>query len=451
MPNKLGTLLLAIYICLPCSKVYAATSISFWTTEVAQDRLAVIQYLIRAFQVHNPNIRISVRGVEENDFAATLATAQREGKGPDIITCSSDLIVAFNKKGWINCYAVKQILDHIGRDNFFTAPLNKFRMPDGKYCGLPFNGWVQGIWYRKDWFAEKGLAPPNSWENILKAARKFHDPQNGRYGILIGTRNDSYAEQVFTHLALSAGAKEFTRNGKVAFDSPETVATLEFYKELARYTPPGPQWWRGRDFYMQGRLAMMFYSTFIMDDLAIPPIAENSLGPDNFKELKGEKYDHMLLKNTGMVSSIKGSRKAAFGVIHALGLLKTGNVKKQKAAIRFAEFLYQEDAYITWLHMVPGGMLPMLKKIPSSPVFYRDAQGVFQKYSRKRVREIVSGFENIKSFSIIDGELIPQAAQASEQGIIPEMIEETLRLKTPPAEAVHKAAVKMEKINFRPE
>ncbi|GKT31377.1 extracellular solute-binding protein, partial [Aduncisulcus paluster] len=106
-----------------------------------------------------------------------------------------------------------------------------------------------------------------------------------------GTRNDSYAEQVFTHLALSAGASEFNKDGEVVFNSPNTVRTLGFYKELSHYTPPGPQWWRGRDFYMQGRLAMMFYSTFIMDDLAIPSIAANSLGPNHFKELDGTNYD----------------------------------------------------------------------------------------------------------------------------------------------------------------
>ncbi|WP_319759040.1 extracellular solute-binding protein [Maridesulfovibrio sp.] len=446
MLNKICSLLLITMICLMLSNVaQARTSISLWTTEVAPDRQAVIEYLVRAFRISNRYINVTVRGVEENRIAKELAAARANGDSPDIITCSSDLVVAFNKKGWMNSRTTRKVLEHVGRKNFFAGPLNKFRTGD-KYCGLPFNGWIQGIWYRKDWFADKKLAAPDSWENILKAARVLHDPLNGRYGILIGTRGDSYAEQIFTHLALSAGVSEFNKKGKVVFDSAQTVDALEFYKELSRYTPPGPQWWRGRDFYMQGRLAMMFYSSFIMDDLAIPEIAQDSLGTDNFKELNGADYDYMLLKNTGMISSIRGTENAAYGVIHALGLLKTGNDKKQAAAVRLAEFLYQDDAYITWLHMVPGGMLPMLKHITSDPSFYRDAQGVFQKYSRKRIGEIVSGFDNIKSFSLVNGEIIPQAAQASEQKIIPEMIYETLHNGTTPAQAVHKAAAKMEKI-----
>ncbi|WP_415716548.1 ABC transporter substrate-binding protein [Maridesulfovibrio sp.] len=446
MPNKLLRMLPVLLLCLLCGNAYAKTQIHFWTTEVAPDRQAIIEYLVRAFEIHHPDIEISVQGVEENQIATELTKYLANGTGPDVISCSSDLLVAFNQKGWIDYYATQKVLYHAGKENFFSGPLSKFKIAEDKYCGLPFNGWVQGIWYRKDWFDQKGLAPPNNWENILKAAKVFHDPQNGRYGILIGTRNDAYAEQVFSHLALAAGVTPFNKNGEVQFESPQTIATLEFYKKLAAYTPPGPQWWRGRDFYMQGRLAMMFYSTFIMDDLAIPAIAADSLGSRNFAELKGAEYDSALLKNTGMVSSISKTTKAAYGVIHALGLLKTVDETKQRAAIKFASFLFQDDVYITWLHMVPGGMLPMLKHITSNPEFYRDAQGVIQKYSRQRIKEIVSGFEYIKNFSIIDGVLIPQAAQASEQGIIPEMIKEVLQLNTPPAAAVHNAAQKMRKI-----
>ena len=446
MLNKLFRILPILLLFLLCSNAQAKTPVYFWTTEIAQDRQAVIEYLVRAFEIHNQDIEIFVKGVEENQIATELAKARTNSSGPDVISCSSDLLVAFNQKGWIDYDATQKVLDHVGKENFFSGPLSKFKIAENKYSGLPFNGWVQGIWYRKDWFDQKGLAPPDSWENILKAAKTFHDPQNGRYGILIGTRNDAYAEQVFSHLALAAGVTPFSKKGTVQFESPQTIATLEFYKKLAAYTPPGPQWWRGRDFYLQGRLAMMFYSTFIMDDLAIPEIAADSLGSKNFAELEGAEYDSTLLKNTGMVSSISKNSKAAFGVIHALGLLKSTNKAKQEAAIKFANFLFQDDVYITWLHMVPGGMLPMLKHITSDPSFYSDAQGVIHKYSRQRVKEIVSGFEYIQNFSVIDGVLIPQAAQASEQGIIPEMIDEMLHSNISPEKAVHNAALKMQEL-----
>lgn len=437
-----------LMVCMPVFAT-AATPITFWTTDLGTDRQAVIKYLADAFMIFNPDIKIQIEGIEENAIVDALTQAHKEGTGPNIISCASDLLVSFSKLGWMNNAGTEACIVSIGKDRFYSGTLSKLQHTDGTYSGIPFNGWIQGIWYRKDWFKEYGLNPPDSWENILKAAKTFHAPEKEQYGLLIGTQDDVYAEQVFTHLALSAGVKEFTPEGKVVFDSPATVETLKFYTELARYTPPGPQTWRGRDFYFQGQLAMMFYSTFIMDDMAVPSIAANSLTGDNFEELCGAPYDYNLLKHTGFVSNITGLHKASYGIINALGLLKTENTEQEKATERFVEFLFTNDAYITWLHTVPGGMMPVLKDIAVHDTFFRDHQGVFQRYSRQRIHSILSGFDSLKSFSFVDGHIVPQAAQASAMGLLAEMIMKTLQGELSPEEAVSKTAMKMRMINSK--
>ncbi|MGE4424202.1 MAG: ABC transporter substrate-binding protein [Pseudodesulfovibrio sp.] len=452
MPNRrashgrLVLLLAAAILLFWAGAAGAATPVNFWTTEVARDRQAVIEYLAKVFTIFNPDVEVHVTGVEENAMAGTLEAAIREGRGPDMIGCASNLVVAFGNRGWMDRDGAARVIDAVGRKRFFAGTLSRVSLPDGRPCGIPFNGWIQGVWYRKDWFEAAGLAPPDTWDALLKAARTLHDPAHGRYGILVGTRNDAYAEQVFTHLAKSAGVREFTPDGKVVFDSPATVRTLEFYAELARYTPPGPQWWRGRDYYLQGRLAMMFYSTFIMDDLAVPSVAADSLTGRNFADLKGAPYDGFLPEKTGMVSSLTGTRTAGYGVLHALGLVKSGDPARREAARRFARFLFREDAYVTWLHMAPGGMMPVLQDITASPAFYRDPQGIFHKYRRKRLESILAGFDSLQSFEFEDGRIIPEAAQVSAAGVIGRMIEETLSGRATPEQAVHEAAERMKAI-----
>jgi multiple sugar transport system substrate-binding protein len=39
------------------------------------------------------------------------------------------------------------------------------------------------MFYRRDWFAREGLAPPVTTDDVIAAARHFHDPRNGRYGV----------------------------------------------------------------------------------------------------------------------------------------------------------------------------------------------------------------------------------------------------------------------------
>lgn len=455
MPNRSAShgrfvlLLAASVLLLWGGAAGAATSVSFWTTEVGRDRQAVIGYLAKVFMIFNPDVEVHVAGVEENAMAGALEAAMREGGGPDLIGCASDLVVAFSNRGWMDRDGATRVIDAVGRKRFFAGTLSRVSLADGRPCGIPFNGWVQGVWYRKDWFEAAGLAPPDTWDALLKAARTLHDPARGRYGILVGTRNDAYAEQVFTHLAISAGVREFTPDGRVVFDSPATVKTLKFYAELARYAPPGPQWWRGRDYYLQGRLAMMFYSTFIMDDLAVPSVAADSLTGKNFADLQGAPFDGLLPEKTGMVSSLTGTRTAGYGVLHALGLVKNGDPARSEAARRFVRFLFREDAYVAWLHMVPGGMMPVLQDIAACPAFFRDPQGIFHKYRRGRLASILAGFGSLQSFAFEDGRLIPEAARVSAQGVIGRMIEETLSGKVSPERAVHEAADRMRAISGR--
>ena len=151
--------------------------------------------------------------------------------------------------------------------------------------------------------------------------------------------------------------------------------TVEFYNELQQYSPPGPQTWRARDYYLQGKMAMFFYSTYIMDDLALAKVAASSLTGDNFELLSGGTFDPDLVKNTKMVSSFKNTQESSYGVIVTLGITKNDDVKKTNAAKRLVSYLYEEDAYVSFLHMAPGGMNPVIRSVARSSKFMNDPKG----------------------------------------------------------------------------
>ena len=99
------------------------------------------------------------------------------------------------------------VIRETGEDNFFSGPLRLVANAEGQYDAVPIDGWANGIWYRKDWFERKGLEPPATWDAILTASERFHDPANDRYGIVVVTAGqETYTQQTFEHIALSAGA-----------------------------------------------------------------------------------------------------------------------------------------------------------------------------------------------------------------------------------------------------
>ncbi|MCH3918016.1 MAG: extracellular solute-binding protein [Spirochaetia bacterium] len=395
-------------------------TIEYWTSQTQTDRQATIQLLIDTFEATNPNIKVKLIAVDENDLASQLATATNAHTAPTIIEGSSDSMVAFGADGLMDTKANQETIDAIGKDKFFDGALKMNESPDGQPYGVPYHGWLQGIWYRTDWFKQAGLEPPTTWENIEKAAKYFYKPSENTYGILVGTKSEVFTEQCFTPIALSNGANIFDSKGNLTFDTPQMKEAIEYYARLAKYNPPGPQTWRARDYYLQGKMAMFFYSTYIMDDLAIQDAAASSLTSDNFKDLQGSKFDPELASHTGMVPTITHTDSASYGTIISLGILKQDDTAKTQAAEKFIQFLYQPNSYITFLHMAPGGMNPVIKGIADNPEFLNNP--VLSRYGKKSIDDLIDGMQDIKSFGIVDGVKIEKAASVTSQQIIPQMI-----------------------------
>lgn len=424
-----------------------STTIEFWTTETQSDRMKTIQLLMDTFQALNSDIAVKLVPVDENDMPSQMAAASAARNLPALIEGSSELMLAFGEEGILDIKAATKMVKQIGKDRFFQGALKMVETSEtGSYYGLPYHGWVQGIWYRADWFKKAGLEPPNTWENILKAAKTFYKPKKNQYGILVGTKAETYAEQCFTHFALSNGAAEFNAQGQLIFNSPKMLETLKFYADLAKYNPPGPHTWRARDYYLQGKLAMFFYSTYIMDDLALAEVAAGSLTDENFPQLGTGTFNPELVNNTKVAPTISHKQPAGYGAIVALGLVDQSDKAKNEAAQRLVAFMYEPTSYVTFLHMAPGGMNPMLRDITRMPEYLNDSKGIFKRYGRQKIEEIISGLENIGSFTIVQGKTFPEAGKIYAKQIIPRMIYAVTIEGMAPKEAIAWAENQMKKV-----
>jgi len=84
--------------------------------------------------------------------------------------------------------------------------------------------------YREDLFAQAGLSAPQTWEEVLNAGRILKK-QGHPVGIAVSQCGD--ANETFWSILWGFGGKVLEADGKtVALNSPETEATLEYYKSL---------------------------------------------------------------------------------------------------------------------------------------------------------------------------------------------------------------------------
>ncbi|MBK7537176.1 MAG: sugar ABC transporter substrate-binding protein [Myxococcales bacterium] len=126
---------------------------------------------------------------------------------------------------------------------------------DGKAYGFPFTSLTMFLWYRKDLledakeqagFAAKygyPLKVPSTWKEYQDAAAWFHRPAEKFYGTAIqGKRHEALWYEWLNVLYSFGGDMMQTEVGSqcgpIIVNSPEAVASLEYYKGLMRYSPP---------------------------------------------------------------------------------------------------------------------------------------------------------------------------------------------------------------------
>jgi multiple sugar transport system substrate-binding protein len=159
-----------------------------------------------------------------------------------------------------------------------------------------------------------------------------------------------------------------------------------------------------------------------MDDLALAEVAAGSLTGENFADLAGADFDPDLVDHTRLASIITNKRPAGYGVVDTFGFPKQDDPAKTDAASKFLRYLFTPNAYITFLHMAPGGMNPVLKEIAVNERFQNDPKGIFKHYGKEKMAEIIRGLDSIETFSIVEGNRIEAASVIFSKQIIPQML-----------------------------
>jgi multiple sugar transport system substrate-binding protein len=352
---SLLTILLVSTIGIPTAG--AQDQITFWTSEVEKDRLEVQREIGHAF-TQKTGIDIRVVPVQENLLAERVTAAYAARSLPDVLFHPIDFTIGWAEAGILDYRSATDVVNNLGKETFSAGPLTLAQVPGG-YAAVPADGWGQLLLYRKDLFEKKGLPAPERWDHIIQAAKALHNPPL-IWGFEAATDpGQTYTQQVFEHIALSNGVRLTGPTGNVNLDTPEMVETLDFYKILASFTPPGNLYWlHTRLDYLSGRAAMIIWSPFILDELSglrrdqpvVPDIAKGEPG--------------FLARNTGFVTIIQGKRGAAqYGQINYLGITRDANKAPAK---KWVEFLLT-DGYLRWLGMAPEGKLPVRKGTSSKP------------------------------------------------------------------------------------
>jgi multiple sugar transport system substrate-binding protein len=358
--------------------------VEFWTTDNEEARVDLYESVAEAFMAEHPNIDVRIVPIDEGTISQRVATAVAANRLPDIIRMGIERVAAFSADGLLDQDAAMAVIQAIGEDDFRDGPLAMVTDPTtGMYAAVPYDGWIQAIWYRQDVFSDLGLEAPIAWDAIRDACEALPGNMDLLYGMTLGTDSgQNYGNQIFEQVAISNNAWPFDLEGNVTFNTPEMIEALAFYTGLQDCSVPGPQYWRGaREAYEYGQSGMLFYSTYIMDDLVDGSGLE---GGGNAELVMAD-----LAANTGFAPSMVGPNgSATYGQLVTLGITRDADPEAQMVVEWFLTNGYQDV-----LALAPFGKVPVLE---SAVEEWSSASDYFANYPPETLAAIAAGYDSMQ-------------------------------------------------------
>jgi multiple sugar transport system substrate-binding protein len=205
----------------------------FWFNQPAQQD--AFQKIIDKFHSSQSRVKMDVVLVPQTEIGTKLATAIAGGDPPDAARLGGPPLNALLINNG-HAAALDQFDPQIGTYDWLPY-VKQMVSRDGKMYAMPVNSGVQCLIYNTELYQKAGLdpaKPPKTLAEVLEHSVKIAGSGDGRWGCYTPTApNSQTGGDFFPAVLWSFGGQEISADGKkITFDSPETVAALQWYKDL---------------------------------------------------------------------------------------------------------------------------------------------------------------------------------------------------------------------------
>ncbi|MEQ6916465.1 ABC transporter substrate-binding protein [Halomonas aquatica] len=226
----------------------------------------------------------------------------------------------------------------------------------GKQYGIPVQTTPELLCYRKDIFERAQLEPPTTAEELIKIARRLHDPGNGRYGIAWNAARGTPLGHTFTFLMAKFGQPIMnlrrTRDGydfqhvageqyRPMFQSDAAFRACEYMLDILKYSPPNilnMAWYERAKSYASGESCMAYSYT-----LLAPLFELNHKSP--------------AWGNTGYLPHPVGNHGAAITPIGGYALAIPANLSEERVEAAWSALKTLTSASLSKLYVMNGSLV----------------------------------------------------------------------------------------------
>jgi raffinose/stachyose/melibiose transport system substrate-binding protein len=195
--------------------------------------------ILAAFEETHPGITVEFTGIPGGDYRTRLQTAIAGGAPSDALGMEEGSIITQVAAG-----GELPFIDLTGQIDIsgLTGPARGQVEVDGVVYGTPLASYTVGIAYQKAIFAEHGLEPPTTWDELTTVAQALQDA--GVTPLVLGAKD--WVHPYFMYIGLTSSVLgpegfEQLRRGERALTEPELVAAAQLLLDLQPFYQSGFQ------------------------------------------------------------------------------------------------------------------------------------------------------------------------------------------------------------------
>ncbi len=199
-------------------------------------RTEVIKGLLAKFEEQNPNIKVELISPPLQTADNKIATMLQAKEELDVLEVRDLTVSQFVTNGFIEDLSkyTEQWSDYEGLNQNAKAMATDVQ---GKPYYIPSGLYQRQLFYRKDWFDEKGLKPPKTWEELYEVGKQLTDPSKNRYGYSFrgGAGSDGYITailQAYNGSNVNPKDAMFNTDGSTIFSTPAAKDALNLYVKI---------------------------------------------------------------------------------------------------------------------------------------------------------------------------------------------------------------------------
>lgn len=303
-------------------------------------------------------VKVNLEVIPWSDLQTRIQTAVTSGQGPDVVNIGNTWAVSLQATGALQEFGEPEMTAIGGADKFVPAALETGGQVGTTPTSVPLYGLAYGLFYNKKMFADAGLKPPTTWEEMAASAAKLTDSDKGVYGLTVA--GGSY--RMNSHLAFITstqnGASLFDADGKPTLAQDGVADGIMRYLDLMQQSkainPSDSQLdsaSKSMPAFAQGKAAMT-----IQQSNAPATFLKNGMSEDDF----------------GVVAlpAPSGAKSDVASMVAGINIAVFKNTKNKEASLKLVERLTSAEVQ-TELGK-PYSVLPVLKD--TAPTFTTDKE-----------------------------------------------------------------------------